>query len=72
MGTYTKKTERRRYEDRVFSVRAMHRDPVDLHKLAEVLIRMTLQENGRSRAQQRAGELPETYRLAPAAPRPAE
>ncbi|WP_422934993.1 hypothetical protein [Sinomonas sp. P47F7] len=72
MGTYTKKTERRRYEDRVFSVRAMHRDPVDLHKLAEALIRMTLQETGLSRARQRAEDLPETYRPAPEAPRAAE
>lgn len=72
MGTYTKKTDRRRYENRMFSVRAMHRDPVDLHKLAEVLIRMTLQETGRSRARQRAEEPPETYRPAPDVPRTAE
>ena len=44
MGGYVKKTDRRRYEDRSFSVRAVHRDPADLHKLAEVLIRLTLQE----------------------------
>lgn len=58
MGGYVKKTDRRRYEDRSFSVRAVHRDPADLHKLAEVLIRLTLQETGRSRA----AEPPETYR----------
>jgi len=27
MGGYVKKTDRRRYEDRSFSVRAVHRDP---------------------------------------------
>lgn len=64
MGTYVKKTDRRRYEDRDFSVRAVHRDGPDLHKLAEVLIRLTLQETGRSRAEQRAAEAPETYRPA--------
>lgn len=61
MGGYVKKTDRRRYEDRSFSVRAVHRDPADLHKLAEVLIRLTLQETGRSR-DRRAAEPPETYR----------
>ena len=62
MGGYVKKTDRRRDEDRSFSVRAVHRDPADLHKLAEVLIRLTLQETGRSRADRRATEPPETYR----------
>lgn len=62
MSVYVKKTDRRRYEDRSFSVRAVHRDPPDLHKLAEVLIRMTLQETGRSRAERRAAQAPETYR----------
>jgi hypothetical protein len=62
MSAYVKKTDRRRYEDRSFSVRAVHRDPLDLHKLAEVLIRMTLQETGRSRAERRAAQTPETYR----------
>lgn len=32
MGGYVKKTERRRYEERSFSVRAVHRDQADLHK----------------------------------------
>ena len=36
-SSYVRKTDRRRYEDRKFSIRAVHRDPVDLHKLAEVL-----------------------------------
>ncbi len=63
MGGYVRKTDRRRYEDRTFSVRAVHRDAPDLHKLAEVLIRLTLQETGLSRAARRAAEPPETYRL---------
>lgn len=62
MSAYVKKTDRRRYEDRSFSVRAVHRDRPDLHKLAEVLIRLTLQETGRTRAEQRATEPPDTYR----------
>ena len=62
MGAYVKKTSRRAYEDRSFSVRAVHREPPDLHKLAELLIRLTLQETGRTRAEHRAAEAPETYR----------
>lgn len=62
MGTYVKKTDRRRYEDRSFSVRAVHREDADLHKLAEVLIRLALQETGRSRAERCAAAIPETYR----------
>ena len=50
MSRYAKKTDRRPYEERSFSVRAVHRDRADLHKLAEVLIRLTLQETGESRA----------------------
>ncbi|MEZ4588680.1 MAG: hypothetical protein R2909_20070 [Gemmatimonadales bacterium] len=64
MGTYVKKTNRRRYEDREFSVRAVHRDRPDLHKLAEALIRLTLQETGQARAERRAAEVPDTYRPA--------
>ena len=64
MGKYVKKTNRRRYEDRKFSVRPVHRESPDLHKLCEVLIRLTLEETGRSRAQSRAAEPPETYRPA--------
>ena len=64
MGSYAKKTNRRSYEDRSFSVRAVHRDQPDLHKLVEVLIRLTLQETGRTRAVHRAAELPDTYRPA--------
>lgn len=79
MGTYVKKTNRRRYEDRKFSVRPVHRDAPDLHKLCEVLIRLTLQESGQSRIDRRAAEPPDTYRPATVAtpagddvPRPVE
>lgn len=65
MGAYLRKTDRRPYDERSFSVRAVHRDAPDLHKLAEVLIRLTLQETGISRAARRAAEPPETYRLEP-------
>ena len=62
MSRYAKKTDRRPYEERSFSVRAVHRERADLHKLAEVLIRLTLQETGESRA---ATLVPDTYRAAP-------
>ena len=62
MSRYTKKTNRRPYKERSFSVRAVHRDRADLHKLAEVLIRLTLQETGESRAAREAFRVPETYR----------
>jgi hypothetical protein len=62
MGAYVKKTARRHYDERQFTVRAVHRDPLDLHKLCEALIRLTLQEVGQSRAHRRADEVPETYR----------
>lgn len=62
MSRYTKKTDRRPYEERSFSVRAVHRDRADLHKLAEVLIRLTLQETGESRAARAAARAPDTYR----------
>jgi len=62
VSRYVRKTTRRRYDERHFSVRAVHRDPPDLHKLCEVLIRLTLQETGRSRMERRRDEPPETYR----------
>lgn len=62
MGAYVKKTGRRPYGERSFSVRAVQREPPDLHKLSELLIRLTLQETGRTRADHRAAEAPETYR----------
>ena len=34
MSRYAKKTGRRPYEERSFSVRAVHRERADLHKLA--------------------------------------
>ncbi len=46
MGAYVKKTSRRRYDDRQFTVRAVHRDTPDLHKLCDALSRLTLQEVG--------------------------
>ena len=62
MSRYAKKTDRRPYEERSFSVRAVHRERADLHKLAEVLIRLTLQETGESRAARAAVRVPDTYR----------
>lgn len=59
---YQRKSGQRRYEDRSFSVRAVHRDAVDLHLLAQVLIRRTLQQDGQSRAARRAIEPPDTLR----------
>lgn len=62
MGAYVKKTPRRRYDERQFTVRAVHRDPPDLHKLCEALIRLTLQEVGQSRAHGGDQETPATDR----------
>ena len=64
MSRYVKKTDRRPYDERSFSVRAVHRERADLHKLAEVLIRLTLQETGESRAAREATRVPDTYRAA--------
>ena len=36
MSRYAKKTDRRPYEERSFSVRAVHRERADLHKLKKV------------------------------------
>ncbi len=72
MSRYAKKTDRRPYEERSFSVRAVHRDRADLHKLAEVLIRLTLQETGESRAAREAVRVPDTYRVAPDDHQPTE
>lgn len=71
MGKYVKKTNYRRQEDRNLSVRAVHRDPPDMHKLCELLIRMTFDDIERSRIQRRATELPETYRPTEEHPAPA-
>ncbi len=60
-----KKTTRRRREDRNLSVRAAHRDPPDMDKLCELLIRFTLQDMGESRAQQRRKEIAGTRKVQP-------
>ncbi len=56
---HVKKTGQCRYEDRVFSIRTVHRDPPDLHKLAEVLVRLTVQETGRDRPIRRGQRPPD-------------
>ena len=62
MSRNAKKTDRHPYKQRSFTVRAFHRERTDLHKLAEVLIRLTLQETGESRADDEATRVPDTYR----------
>lgn len=52
MGTYRKKTGRRRQEDRKLSVRAELRDPPDYQKLTELLIRLSLRQGSRDRSEQ--------------------
>ncbi len=47
-------------------VRPAHRDEPDLHKLAEAMIRLVLEESGRTRVIRRAAQPPTTLRL----PRP--
>lgn len=44
LGAYVKKTARHRCDERQFTVRAVHRDTPDLHKLCEALIRLAAQE----------------------------
>lgn len=44
MGTYVKKTNWRRQEDRQLSIRAELRDPPDYQKLTELLIRLSLRD----------------------------
>jgi hypothetical protein len=63
MGRYVKKTTRRRREDRNLSVRAEHRDPPDMDKLCQLLIRFTLQDMGESRARQRREEIAGTRKV---------
>lgn len=62
MGNYQRKTIQRPYEDRSFSVRPVHRERTDLHKLVEVLIHMTLQNTGETRTARAAATVPDTYR----------
>lgn len=59
------KTTRRRREDRNLSVRAEHRDPPDVDKLCQLLIRFTLQDMGESQARQRSQEAAETRKVQP-------
>ncbi len=44
-------------------VRPVHREAPDLHKLAEALIRLVLEESGRTRVIRRAEQPPTTLRL---------
>lgn len=62
MGAYVKKTARRRYDERQFTVRAVHRDPPGLHKLCEALIRLTLQEVSQARGHRGDQEALDAYR----------
>ncbi len=64
MGRYVKKTTRRRREDRNLTVRAEHRDPPDVDKLCQLLIRFTLQDMGESQAR-RSQEVAETRKVQP-------
>lgn len=64
MGRYVKKTTRRRREDRNLTVRAEHRDPPDVDKLCQLLIRFTLQDMGELQAR-RSQEVAETRKVQP-------
>lgn len=44
-------------------VRPVHRDEPDLHKLAEAMIRLVLEESGRTRVIRRAAQPHTTLRL---------
>ena len=44
-------------------VRPVHRDEPDLHKLAEAMIRLVLEESRRTRVARRTLELPTTLRI---------
>jgi len=65
MGRYVKKTTRRRREDRNLTVRAEHRDPPDVDKLCQLLIRFTLQDMGESQVRRRSQEVAETRKVQP-------
>jgi len=62
---YVKKTGQRRQDERQLTIRADHREPPDIQRLTELLIRLTLQETGQSRSNQRASQAPSTYRSEP-------
>jgi hypothetical protein len=53
---YQRKTDYRPYEERRFSVRAVHRDPPDLHKLAAAYLRYTLVRYEQARAEREQNE----------------
>jgi len=53
---YQRKTDYRPYEERRFSVRAVHRDPPDLHKLAAAYLRYTLVRHEQARAEREQSE----------------
>lgn len=65
MGRYVKKTTRRRREDRNLAVRAVHRDPPDVDKLCQLLIRFTLQDMGESQARKRSQEIADARKVQP-------
>jgi len=65
MGRYVKNTTRRRREDRNLTVRAEHRDPPDVDKLCQLLIRFTLQDMGESQVRRRSQEVAETRKVQP-------
>lgn len=54
--TYERKTDYCPYEERRFSVRAVHRDPPDLHKLAAAYLRYTLVRYEQARAEREQNE----------------
>ncbi|CEG94206.1 hypothetical protein FAM23877_07300 [Propionibacterium freudenreichii] len=59
MGAYIKKTGQQRQDDRSLSLRAVHRDPPDVRKLTDLLIRLTMQEIGRDRVIRHASSTPQ-------------
>lgn len=62
---YVKKTARRRREDRELTVRAVHREPPDVQKLCELLIRFTLQDFGDAQARRASQQAHETFKPPP-------
>jgi hypothetical protein len=59
---YERKTDYRPYAERKFTVRAVHRDPPDLHKLAAAYLRFTLVRYEQQRAEKEARE-PQTVSI---------
>ncbi|MFT4261971.1 MAG: hypothetical protein QM572_01175 [Nocardioides sp.] len=48
-------------KDRELVVRAVHRDEPDLRRLAEAMIRLALEDSGRTRVELRAATPPQTF-----------